>query len=268
MSDRFAADVQEIARQIQSEISGLDGTAVCLATPEVGLDAGDLVARGQRLHAVAFGAERMFAISAVEIRMVEDAIAFGLPHIALHQVGKELGLAAGYPQPLASTIAHWYLARVNGNAERYHTELVVALFLDDPNPQERTAADATRWVDGAAVDPFLFDPQFVVSPMGDFIEYAVNARGVDVLRDPTQETWGALENEWRIAMRDELLEGRRGSWGAEWGVAIVVGVLLLAVALAWQNHRRKKRAAARRPTPPLDESLFTSGPDSSLDTNP
>lgn len=267
MAERFAADVERVANQIQDEIGGLTGTAVCLSTPEVKLDAGDLVPPGQRLHAVAFGDEQLFAISAVEIRMVDDTIAFGLPHIALHQVANELGFPSGYPQPLASTIGHWYLARVNGRVEQYHSELVVALFLDDPNPQERTAADATRWVDSGATDPLLFDPQFVASQMGDLIEYAVGTRGVDVLRDPSQETWGALENEWRVAMRDELLEGRRGSWGAEWGVAIVVGFVLLAIALALHRRWQKRRAAARRPTPPPDENLFASAMDNSLDTS-
>lgn len=268
MAERFAADVETIANQIQGEIGGLSGTAVCLSTPEVNIDAGDLVPRGQQLHAVAFGAAQLFAISAVEIRLVDDAIAFGLPHIALHQVANELGLPAGYPQPLASTIGHWYLARVNGRAARYHNELVVALFLDDPNPQERTAADATRWVDGGTVDPLLFDPKSVASQMGDFIEYAVDTRGVEVMRDPTQETWGELENEWRVAMRDELLEGRQGSYGAEWGVVIFVAFVALAIALALQRRRQKRRAAVRRPTPPPDENLFASAAEDSFESSP
>ena len=107
-------------------------------------------------------------------------------------------------------------------------------------------------------DPRLFDPQFVASPMGDFIDYAVGARGIDVVRDPTQTTWGPLENEWRVAMRDELLEGRQGSYGAEWGVAIVVVVVAIAILLALQKRRQKKRLAKRRPTPPADQSLFES----------
>jgi hypothetical protein len=267
MAERFGSDVERIAGDIQAEIGGLADTAVCLATPEVNLDAGELVAFGQRLHAVAFGAEQLFAVSAVEIRMVDDAIAFGLPHVALHQVADELGLSAGYPEPLASTIAHWYLARTNGRLDRYHSELVVALFLDDPNPQERTPAQATPWVAGVAEDPLLFDPQFVASQMGAFIEYAVANRGSEVLRDPTQETWAALETDWRVALRDELLEGREGSWGAEWGVAIFVGVLLLAIALALHRRWQKRRAARRRPTPPPDEHLFASAADRSIDSN-
>ena len=268
MGERFAADVAAITGPIDSEVGGLAGTAVCLSTSEVNLDAGDLVGPGQRLHAVAFGEEKLFAISAVEIRMVGDAIAFGLPHIALHHLGAELGLADGYPQPLASTVAHWYLARYNSRLERYHNELVVGLFLDDPNPQERTIADATRWVDDSAADPLLFDPQFVASQMGVFIEYAVDTRGIEVLRDASQGTWGALENEWRVAMRDELLEGRRGSWGAEWGVAIVVGFVLLAIALALHRRWQKKKAAARRPTPPPDETLFVSSTDKTPTSSP
>ena len=94
--------------------------------------------------------------------------------------------------------------------------------------------------------------------MGDFIDYAVDARGTDIVRDPTQATWGTIENEWRVAMRDELLEGRRGSYGAEWGVAFVVVVVAIAILLALQKRRQKRRAAKRPPTPPADTSLFES----------
>lgn len=258
MTARFAADVERNSGRINDEIGGLDGVAVCLATPEIRLDMGDLIAEGQRLHVAAFGEERLLALSAVEIRLVDDSIAYGLPHIALYQTARDLGLDGDYPEPLASTIAHWYLARDNGRLERYHTELTVTLFLDDPNPEKRTAEEATLWVAVPGEEPFVFDPQFVASPMGDFIDYAVATHGIDVIRDPKQETWGPLENEWRVAMRDELLAGRQGSYGAEWGVALVVVVVLLAILLALQKRRQKKRAAQRRPTPPADESLFES----------
>ena len=231
MAARFAGDVARVASMVQAELGGLDGAVACLATPGSQLDVSDLVAEGQRLHVAVFGEEKILVISAVEIRMVADSFAFGIPHIALWQLADDLGLTDGYPEPLATTIGHWYLARDNGRLDRYHSELVVQLFLDDPNPAERTSADATRWTAGNQQDPLLFDPQFVASPMGDFIDYAVGSRGVAVLRDPSQETWGPLENEWRVALRDELLAGRTGSWGAEWGVAIVVFFVLLAALL-------------------------------------
>jgi hypothetical protein len=258
MSARYAADAERVVNLVHAELGGLEGTAMCLTVPEIGLDVGDLVPAGQRLHVAVFGEEKVFALSAVEIRMVDDAIAFGLPHIALWQLAADLGLPDGYPEPLASTVSHWYLARDNDRLERYHAELVVQLFLDDPNPDQRTAADATPWVAGVRADPFTFDPQFVASPMGDLIDHAVESAGVEVLRDPSQETWGALETEWRIAMKNELLAGRSGSWGAEAGAAIIIFFVFLAILLAWQKRRQNKRAAERRPTPPADEHLFTS----------
>ena len=91
----------------------------------------------------------------------------------------------------------------------------------------------------------------------------MRARGVEVLRDVRQDTWGALETEWRVALRDELLEGRSGSYGGEWGVLFVTVFLLLTVLLAWGKRRQKRRVAARRPTPPPDESLFESRNESS-----
>ena len=258
MADRFAGDVARVADQIENEIGGLSGAAACLTSPDVALDLGGLIAEGQRLHAAAFGGEQMFVLSAVEIRLVDDAIAFGLPHIALHQIALEEGREDGYPEPLASTVGHWYLARSNGRLDRYHAELVVALFLDDPNPEERTLVDATPWIGEGAPDPLVFDPQFLASQFGDFIDYAVDARGSEVVRDLRQETWGSLENEWRVALKDELLAGREGSYGAEWGVAIFVGFILLAVGVALLRRRQKRKERTRRPTPPEDESLFVS----------
>lgn len=258
MSARYAADADRVGMLIEAEIGGLEGTAMCLTQPDIQLDVGDLVQEGMRLHVGVFGEEKIFALSAVEIRMVDDAIAFGLPHIALWHLADDLGLPDGYPEPLGSTISHWYLARDTDRLARYHTELVVQLFLDDPNPDERSLDESTAWVGGTRGDPIAFDPQFVASPMGDLIDHAVRSAGVEVLRDPSQATWAALEIDWRIALRDELLAGREGSWGAEWGAAIIATFVLLAIGLAWTKRRQKRRAAQRRPTPPPDESLFSS----------
>jgi hypothetical protein len=255
MSARFAADVEANAVLIEGEIGGLDGATACLATPELAEAFSDFAGAGQRLHAGVFGEEKVLVISAVEIRMVDDAIAFGLPHIALSQIAADLDLEDGYPEPLGSTIAHWYLARYTDRIDRYRGELVVALFLDDPNPDRRTLEDATGWTLDRKSEPFLYDPQFIASPMGVFVEHATSVSGLEVIRDPRQETWGALENQWRVQLREELPQG---SFGVYWGVALVVTFLLLALLLAWLKRRQNKRKAQRRPTPPVDESLFTS----------
>ncbi len=255
MAARFAGDVERNANLIQSEIGGLEGATACLATPELASAFSEFAAEGQRLHVGVFGEEKLLVLSAVEIRTVDDAIAFGLPHIALWQIAADLDLEAGYPEPLGSTIAHWYMARDTDRLDRYRNELVVAMFLDDPNPELRTAEDAISWVVDGKADPFFYDPQFIASQMGVFIDYATSVEGMTVVRDPSQETWADLENRWRITLRDEL---PRGSFGAEWGVALVVTFLLLTVLLAWGKRRQKKRAAQRRPTPPADETLFTS----------
>ncbi|MCP4307534.1 MAG: hypothetical protein GY788_22200 [bacterium] len=256
MATRFAADVTANAILIEREIGGLEGTVACLATPELAPAFSDFAAPGQRLHAGVFGEEKVFVISAVEIRTVDDAIAFGLPHIALSQIAQDLDLEDGYPEPLGSTIAHWYLARYQDRLDRYRSELAVPLFLDDPNPDLRTLEDATPWTLDRRSEPFFYDPQFVASPMGVFVDYATATRGLEVIRDPSQETWGTLENQWRVVLREEFPEG---DFGAYWGMAIVAFFLLLASLLAWLKWRQNKLKAQRKATPPADERLFVSG---------
>jgi hypothetical protein len=187
--------------------------------------------------------------------MIDDSIAFGLPQIALAQLSVDLGLENGYPDPLGTTIAHWYLARETGRLDRYRSEIVIALFLDDPNPQQRTAADAIPWVSDIKSDPYLFDPQFLGSQMGVFIDYVVSQEGTSVFRKTDQATWAGLENRWRIWIRDQY---PRGSFGMWWGVAIVIIFVIAAILLAWITRRQRKRAEMKRPTPPPDESLFRS----------
>lgn len=265
-SERFAEDAARNANRIAADFGGLDGVAVCITAPEVRLDLGGLVAQGQRLHVGAFGAEKMLVVSAVEISQMDDGIAFGLADIAAWNVATELGLDDGYPQPLASAIGHWFLARDNGRTERYHSEMVVNMFLDNPNPDELMAEDETVWTASAQDDPFLFDPQFVASPIGDLIDHAVATHGAEVLLQPQQDVWGPLEREWRISLKDELLADRSGQLDAVWGVAIAVFFILLTVALALQRRRQKRRARQKRPTPPADETLFGSASSGSPST--
>ncbi|MCP3998241.1 MAG: hypothetical protein GY722_24740 [bacterium] len=255
-SERFSADVARVADLVDDELGGMAGTSVCLATPAVSDAFSHLVAPGQRLHVGVFGEEKILALSAVETRMIDDSIAFGLPQIALWQIAADLGLEQGYPEPLGSTVAHWYLARDTNRLQEYRSQLSVVIYLDDPNPEERTAEDAVMWVGDRKEDPSFFDPQFIGSQMGVFIDFAVAEEGPAIFLQTDQPTWAALEREWRIAIRDQFPRGDFGMW---WGVGIVVVFVLLAILLAWGRRRQKRKAAQRRPTPPADESLFESG---------
>ena len=255
-SERFALVVSQQSKLIESEIGGLPGSTVCLATSKLADAFSAYAPFGQRLHAGVFADEQVLVLAAVETRMVDDAIAYGLPQLALAQIATDLGIDGGYPEPLGSTIANWYLARATDRLERYRSGLVISMFLDDPNPEKRTDADAVQWVSERKADPSFFDPQFLGSPMGVFVDFAVSQRGIGVLRDLDQATWAGLEKQWRISIRDQYPRGNFGVW---WGVGIVVVFVLLAILMAWTKHRENRLAAARFPTPPPDEAVFGPG---------
>ncbi len=276
-SERFAEDVGSVATQVQGDIGGLDGAAVCLAAPELAGAFSDFAPFGQRLHAAAFGEDRTLLIAAVEPRMVDDAIAFGIPQVALWQLSQDLGLDDGYPEPLGTTIAHWYLATYTDRLALYESLITVEVYLDDPQPEDRTPDEAISWVGGSTRDPLVFDPARLDTQTGAFsnvatlagggpqmsvfIDFVVEEEGPETLQAIDQATWADLEKRWRIAIRDEF---PRGNFGVHWGWAIVIGFTSLAALLAWLRRLEKRRLAQRRPTPPPDESLYVSSKESEV----
>ncbi len=79
-----------------------------------------------------------------------------------------------------------------------------------------------------------------------------------MLAQPDGALWADIEQEWRSALREELLEGATGERFWRIGLGIVVGVLALSIGLAWHqrivNRREAYRVGETEPIPGFFES--------------
>jgi plastocyanin len=250
---RFGADAAEVAALLSADLAALEPIELCLFGPDIKLDGAGIVPSGQRIQAAALGPESLVVVSTLELKRVKPAIAYGLAYAALWDEAQSLELS-GYPQPLADAVAQWYMARAMGNLEAHHSTMLRANFLQDPSGT-RPASDWTAAGDQDRV--FAWNPEFVESPAGDLVNFAVETHGAAVLSDPSSETWATLETEYRAALHEELFGDVGGSFGWPWGLTIVVVILVLAVVLSSYEWRRKRRARQQRPVsePPI-EGLF------------
>ncbi len=242
MAARFADHAFEIASLLRSDLGAFPDTTLCLFGPDVALDGSalqdaGLLPPGQRLHAARFADEALLFVDTQQARLVADAIAQGFTHIALWRVASDAG-DTGYPEPLASAIAQWYAARLNGRLAAHRSTMRVATFYSDP----RGNAPASDWFAGAQEPMSVWNPEYQESPIGALVEDAVSQRGTSVLQQPEPEVWAAAELAWRAALRQELLQGAHEARDWVGGVLIAGGALVAAVGLAlWGRRQRRRR---------------------------
>jgi len=247
---RLDGDATRVADWLSDDLGVTRRTALCLLGVDVEIDSSEFVPFGQQLHAAAFGSEAVVVVNALDLKRVQPAIAYGLAYTALWETAASLDLP-GYPQPLADAVSQWYMARATNSLEAHHATMLRANFLQDPSGTQPPA----DWTASGPQPPvFVWNPQFIESPVGDMVEFAVTADGSDVLLDPTAETWAVIETEYKANLSDELFGDIGGSFGWPWGLTLVAVILLLAAGLSGFEWRRKKRAEARRPVadPPLE----------------
>lgn len=231
---RYADQVAGINAILESDHGALDPIDVCIFGSDVTLDATGLLPENQRLHAVVFPQDDTVVVGATLPQFLEEAVAFGLAYTALWQVGDDLA-ADGYPEPLATTVGQWYMARVKDRLDQHRSAMRTGLFLSDPEGK----AEGGDWTGEVQSTAYVWNPQFMESPIGDMVEFAVATRGVEVLRDVSTETWADVESEYRFALRQELVgDGSGSSW--MWGAGIVIGALILAGSAAWFAHRDRR----------------------------
>lgn len=234
---RFAEEASITARWLDTDLGGLEPLTLCVTGRDVVLDGAGIVAEGQRLHSVVFNDDGTVVVDALEALFFDEAHAFGLAYAALWQVAAQIG-TEGYPEPLATTIAQWYLSRAADKLELHHAQMRSGAFFNDPSGR---GVATTEWTASAQPATYAWNPQFQESPLADFVEFAVASEGPAILRDPSGERWAALEQEWQAALREEALQGSTG--GNAWvvGLGIALGMVALAGLLAWLNHLSKRR---------------------------
>jgi len=251
---RFSDHAFEVASLLRSDLGAFPDTTLCLFGADVALDGSalqdaGLLPPGQRLHAARFADDALLFVDTQQARLVADAIALGFTHIALWQVASDAG-ATGYPEPLASAIAQWYAARLNGSLAAHRSTMRLAVFYSDP----RGNAPASDWFAGAQEAMSVWNPEYQESPIGALVEDAVSQHGTSVLQEPQPEVWAAAELAWRAALRDELLQGADESRDWVGGVLIAGGALAAAIGLALWGRRQR-----RRPQVPVGDIAHVAG---------
>ncbi len=233
LADRYTNDLRAGIDLIQPELGGLDDVEVCLFADELPLDSIALGwPVGQRLRAASFAPEGVVVLSAWNIGLVKPAGILGLAHQALWQRSD-----GTYPEPLGGAVAQWYVARVTNRLERYHSNMRFANLVEpfDPIP----------WTAGTVESLMLWNPEFQESAIGDFVDFAVQNNGIEVIRSPDATTLEVIQAEWQRRLLIEARGSDEPTRGWIFGAAIVAGSILLAAALAFASWRIGRGARVR-----------------------
>ncbi|HSJ71380.1 MAG TPA: hypothetical protein VLA29_07040 [Acidimicrobiia bacterium] len=254
--ERFSNEIEASAARIQDDIGGLDGVAVCLASRDAEFDTSSYVAPTRRFHALLDGRENVLALSTERVGAIKPGAAFGLAQLALwNNSGGE-----GWPEPLASTIAHWYRAIALDRLDQYHVQVMGADFGVDPVTGESnygldfTTHPRIDWVEYAQPASRTWDPSTNDEPIGDFIEYTVTQEGSSVLLDTDEDSWTRREEAWRVALLQDLTGRTTPTTGWRTGVIIAIALVIFASGVAiggWYSKRRKPRIETPPPVPGL-----------------
>jgi hypothetical protein len=241
---RFAEEIDAAVAWIVDEMGPVDGT-VCLVDEASQFDRERYLLGSAQFHAAVVADDGIVAVSTSEqLGRVGAAATFGLVHLRLWQ---ESG-GSGWPEPLATAIAHWYRTRLLDRLDLRHAEARVANFFTDTSQVD--------WGGRVQQATLLWDPGRNDSAIGDLVAHAVAAEGTAVLLDADAARWAAREERWRIALRTELTgrEGPTTTWIS--GVVLAIAVVLVAAGIAVLGFWSKRRILRKRPTPPPLPGFF------------
>jgi len=251
--DRFSEEVGAAAASISSDIGGLEGAAVCVVGTDVEIDMSAYVEASRRFHAVLDGPGNFLALSAENVGNVKPAAAFGLAQLALwnHSDGQ------GWPEPLASTIAHWYRGVALDRMEVYHKQAqgadfrVNALTGESSFGLDFSTEARIDWLESRQPPVRAWDPSTNEFPIGDFIAYSVANEGTSVLLDTDAAAWTAREAAWRTNLVADLTGRTTPTTTWRIGVILIIVLLIIASVIATAGWMAKRRRTHYETPPPV-----------------
>jgi hypothetical protein len=250
---RFADEIEASAARIEADIGGLSEAAICVVGPNVVLDTTAYLDRSRRFHAILDGPNDFVALSAENVGSVKPAAAFGLAQLALwnHSDG------AGWPEPLASAIAHWYRGLSLDRMDIYHKQAQGADFRVNALTGESSfgldfSTDARiDWFASRQPPTRAWDPATNEVPIGDFIDFTVAGEGSGALLDTDTQAWAAREAAWRTQLVSDLTGRTTPTTAWKVGVGLIVVLLVVAGIIATAGWLAKRRRTHYETPPPV-----------------
>ena len=231
LAERYAEEIRGSVDLIEPEFESLAGVELCLFSDKIPLDAQALGwHEGQSLRAASFGSERVVVLSAWTIVLVEPAAARALAHQA--QWGRTAGT---YPGPFGGAVAGWYQARLADDLDGAHSNMVFARII-------RSIPEEIPWTAGPVVDLMMWNPEFQGSgAIGDFVQFVSDEAGLDAVVEPNGDQLAELHAKWYQELLNEARGSDRPTTGWIGGLIVGAVTVLLAMLLALQNRRSKRR---------------------------
>lgn len=266
-AERYAGEIEGAVIQINEHFGPFEAT-VCLFDPKSGFDQSRFVSGSDRLHALLLPEDDLLVLSTENIGLTGSAAAFGLTHLALWQYSG----GAGYPEPQASTIAQYFRSEVRDRGIYDHAEAKAANFF---GPDV-----VTPWSTGIQANPLMWDPgrgrsgafgggydpvaaasAASSTHMADLVRFGFTEGGEGFIRNSDPAMWTDLEARWRTALTVELMGSAEPTRTWMGGLAIAIGILVvaaIAVALGLLSKLRGRgRPETEEPIPGFFESMTT-----------
>lgn len=264
---RYAKEINGSVAQINEHFGSFDAT-VCLFDPNSGFDQSRFVSGSNRLHAILLPDDAMLVLSTENVGLTGSATAFGLAHLAMWQYSG----GVGFPEPQATTIAQYFRSEVRDRAIYDHAEAKSANFFGpevvtpwsaaiQQNPIEWDPSRRRTAGFGGGYDPVATASAASSTHMADLVRFGF-AEGVDgFVTNPDPAVWTDLEAGWRRSLTIELMGTEEPTRTWMGGLAIAIGIVivaLIAIALGVISKRRGGgRPETEEPIPGFFESMAT-----------
>jgi hypothetical protein len=261
---RYAKEISGAVIQIEDKYGSFDGT-VCLFDPHSGFDTSRFVGPSQRLHALLFTDQAVMVLSTENVGLTGSAATAGLAHMAMWQQSG----GAGFPEPQASTLAQYFRSEVRNRAIYDHSEAKASNFFGpDVETPWSSSVQARRieWNPGVGRSSFGRAPKGPASDasspasthMADLVRFSMAETGDEIFTTTDPAVWTDLEQRWRRSLTVELMGTDQPTTGWRSGLAIALGIVLIAIIAVTLGFISKRRGRKRPDTPDAIPGFFDS----------